>query len=34
MFQVQWKILLDDEFLEAYEHGIVILCCDGVKCWF
>ncbi|KAG1824024.1 hypothetical protein EV424DRAFT_1321096 [Suillus variegatus] len=30
-FHVQWKILLDDEFLEAYEHGIVICCCDGIK---
>ena len=28
---VQWKILLDDEFLEAYKHGIVIECCDGIK---
>ncbi|KJA13356.1 hypothetical protein HYPSUDRAFT_115550, partial [Hypholoma sublateritium FD-334 SS-4] len=27
----QWKELLDDEFLEAYEHGIVIECCDGKK---
>lgn len=26
----QWRILLDDEFVEAYEHGIVILCCDGI----
>ncbi|KAF8218466.1 hypothetical protein L208DRAFT_1351176, partial [Tricholoma matsutake] len=22
--------ILDDEFLEAYEHGIVIKCCDGI----
>lgn len=27
----QWKVLLDEEFLEAYKHGIVITCCDGVK---
>ncbi|KJA19277.1 hypothetical protein HYPSUDRAFT_99107, partial [Hypholoma sublateritium FD-334 SS-4] len=27
----QWNKLLDDEFLEAYEHGVVIKCCDGVK---
>ncbi|KJA25469.1 hypothetical protein HYPSUDRAFT_94104, partial [Hypholoma sublateritium FD-334 SS-4] len=27
----QWKELLDDDFLEAYEHGVVIECCDGVK---
>ncbi len=26
----QWKELLDDEFLEAYEHGVVIECCDGI----
>jgi hypothetical protein len=31
LFQAQWKVLLDHEFLEAYEHGIVILCCDGIK---
>lgn len=30
-FHEQWRILLDDEFLEAYEHGIVICCCDGLK---
>lgn len=26
----QWKVLLDDEFLHAYEHGIVIECRNGV----
>ncbi|KAG2055217.1 hypothetical protein BDR06DRAFT_982075 [Suillus hirtellus] len=31
LFQSQWRVLLDAEFLQAYEHGIVILCCDGVK---
>jgi hypothetical protein len=31
LFHAQWKILLDDEFLEAWKHGIVILCGDGVK---
>ncbi|KJA15800.1 hypothetical protein HYPSUDRAFT_148660 [Hypholoma sublateritium FD-334 SS-4] len=30
-FHAQWKELLDDEFLEAYEHGVVIECCDGIK---
>lgn len=24
-------MLLDDEFLKAYEHGVVIDCCDGKK---
>jgi len=27
----QWKILLDDDFIEAWKHGIVIMCWDGVK---
>jgi hypothetical protein len=27
----QWKILLDDDFVEAWKHGIVILCCDGIE---
>ena len=22
--------MLSDEFLEAYEHGVVIKCCDGI----
>lgn len=25
-----WSILLDDEFMHAYEHGIVIECPDGI----
>jgi len=25
-----WRVLLDDEFLEAYVHGIVLMCADGV----
>ncbi|KAJ7163736.1 hypothetical protein C8R46DRAFT_1221491 [Mycena filopes] len=29
MHQV-WKLMLDDEFIAAYEHGIVIHCVDGV----
>ncbi|KAG1767583.1 hypothetical protein EV702DRAFT_1203618 [Suillus placidus] len=31
LFQAQWRVLFDAEFLQAYEHGIVIACCDGVK---
>ncbi|KAG2062392.1 hypothetical protein BDR06DRAFT_868502 [Suillus hirtellus] len=34
LFQAQWRILLDHKFLEAYEHGIIILCCDSIKCRF
>ncbi|KAG6904676.1 hypothetical protein DXG01_008155, partial [Tephrocybe rancida] len=30
MYHAQWKIILDDEFLDAYEHGIVIKCLDGL----
>ena len=31
-FHAQWEILLtDEEFLEAWKHGIVIMCCDGIK---
>lgn len=22
---------MDDEFIEAYKHGIIITCCDGIK---
>ncbi|KAF9548000.1 hypothetical protein CPC08DRAFT_591470, partial [Agrocybe pediades] len=25
-----WLLLLDEEFMRAYEHGIVILCSDGI----
>lgn len=31
MFQAQWKILLDDEFVHAYQHGIVVDSFDGVR---
>ncbi|KAG2343797.1 hypothetical protein BDR05DRAFT_975801 [Suillus weaverae] len=34
LFQAQWRVLLDHEFLEGYKHGIVILCCDGIACRF
>jgi hypothetical protein len=25
-----WAFLLDNEFMEAYQHGLVILCVDGI----
>ncbi|KAF7349533.1 hypothetical protein MSAN_01743700 [Mycena sanguinolenta] len=25
-----WRLLLDDDFLDAYEHGIVLECHDGI----
>jgi hypothetical protein len=30
VFHAQWNILLDDDFVSAYRHGIVIQCLDGV----
>ncbi|EGO02468.1 hypothetical protein SERLA73DRAFT_33721, partial [Serpula lacrymans var. lacrymans S7.3] len=29
-FYAQWCILLHDEFLHAYQHGVIIKCCDGI----
>ncbi|TEB23585.1 hypothetical protein FA13DRAFT_1571092, partial [Coprinellus micaceus] len=31
LFQAQWDVLLDDEFLRAYEHGLAVDCGDGVR---
>ncbi|KAI0668987.1 hypothetical protein C8Q78DRAFT_933009, partial [Trametes maxima] len=31
LFHGQWECMLDDEFVHAYEHGIVIDCMDGVR---
>lgn len=31
IMHAQWEILLDDEFLESYVHGIVLECGDGIK---
>jgi hypothetical protein len=25
-----WTLLLDNKFMDAYEHGIVIKCSDGI----
>ncbi|TBU55610.1 hypothetical protein BD310DRAFT_825501, partial [Dichomitus squalens] len=30
LFQQIWLLLLDADFMHAYEHGIVLLCGDGV----
>jgi hypothetical protein len=27
----QWEVLLDDEFMEAYEHGVVVTGSDKIK---
>lgn len=29
-FQRAWGLLLDDEFMQAYHHGMVVECADGV----
>lgn len=26
-----WALLLDEEFMHAYEHGIIIECPDGIS---
>ena len=26
-----WKIMLDDQFLDAYKYGMVVNCADGVR---
>ena len=31
LFHAQWKVLLDDDFLYIYTHGVVIKCYDGVR---
>lgn len=30
LFHACWEILLDEEFLSAYHHGIILKCADGV----
>jgi hypothetical protein len=30
LFHTCWKHLLDTDFLEAYRHGIVLQCPDGI----
>jgi hypothetical protein len=35
LLHAQWRIIMDDEFLEAYTEGIVITCFDGLlRCFF
>jgi len=31
MYHAQWAIILDDEFVTAYKHGMAIESCDGVQ---
>lgn len=25
-----WRLMLDDEFIQAYQHGVVLKCADGI----
>ena len=35
MYHAQWLAILDDKFLDVYEHGIVIKCCDDIqRCFY
>ncbi|SJL10770.1 uncharacterized protein ARMOST_14164 [Armillaria ostoyae] len=31
LFHEAWKLLLDDDFVTAYEHGIILTCADGIR---
>jgi len=30
LMQAVWDLLLDEDFMHVYEHGIVITCGDGI----
>jgi hypothetical protein len=30
MYHAQWSIILDDEFLAAYKHGMPVKCYDQI----
>ena len=30
LFHAVWELLLDPDFLHAYEHGIVLKCANGI----
>ncbi|KIK13776.1 hypothetical protein PISMIDRAFT_75561, partial [Pisolithus microcarpus 441] len=34
LFHAQWQVLLNDKFVKAYQHGIVLECADKCKCLF
>ena len=34
LFYKKWKLLIDEEFINADHHDIVISCCDGARYWF
>ena len=35
LMQAIWVLLLDDRFMDAYQHGIIVRCKDGIfRCVF
>jgi hypothetical protein len=30
LFQAIWVLLLDEKFMHAYHHGLVVQCYDGI----
>lgn len=30
LFHAVWRLILDPEFLHSYEHGVTLLCSDGI----
>lgn len=30
IIQKVWELLLDDDFVAAYQHGVIIECADGL----
>ncbi len=30
LYQQIWHLLLDDDFINAYEHGFLVKCGDGI----
>jgi len=32
LMQKIWYLMLDDSFVDAYTHGMLITCSNGVKC--
>ena len=35
IIQKVWELLLDDDFVAAYQNGVIIECADGLfRCYF
>ena len=31
LFHEAWKVLLDEDFIHAYLHGVIMDCADGIR---